>query len=99
MPNTLQNSGWETRPNVNSTVFGITYECPECNSSVCDHLKTTQDEEVQVQSILDLVILEDKLIADNLRLVTRPAVTATDTQSLQNYLRQRISLREITNQS
>ena len=88
MPNTLPNSGWATRPTVNLTVFGITYECPECNSSVCDHLKTTQDEEVQVQSILDLVILEEKLIADNLTLDTRQALTVTVTQSLPIYLRQ-----------
>ena len=89
MPNILQNSGWETRPTVNSTVFGITHNSQQrnsSNSSVCDILNIMQDEKIQDQknkgwsqkseqnhlrgtdSILDLVILEDKLISQDLGL-------------------------------
>ena len=101
MSNILPNSGWETKPTKVSTVFGITYNCQKCNSSVCNILKTMQDEENQDHrsnvSILDLVILEDKLITENLELDmsninvdirSRQVVAIAVTQSLQNYSRQ-----------
>ena len=107
MSNILPNAGWEIKPTKNSTtVFGITYNCQQRNASICDISKTVQDEKGQDHksndSFLDLVILEEKLIADNLGLEmsniienddihvrSRQAVTVTVTQCLQqNYLRQ-----------